>query len=463
MSILWTWQSLCECLNLPVSKGPDIDGIDFDSRTIKSNELFVALPGDPGNRFNSAERTVRDGHGYVEDAFKNGAVAALVHREIDVNIPQLLVDNTLDALWSIARYRRREINAPVVAVTGSSGKTTLKAFLTNALQAHSSAGSFNNYLGVPISLARTPANTKLAVYEIGTNHEGEIAPLSKLVSPDVAVVLNVLPVHIGHFPSMDALRKEKLSISEGLSSNGILVIPSDLDYSELHPQLSVVTFGLPRHADVGMQMITDHKILIESRTARLEVNVPGGGMHRASTLNAAAAVLYALDLPIDPLKHIPNSLPRGRGNLHVINDITVIDESYNANPVSMSAALKQLATRSTSHRKIALLGDMKELGDDTKRYHQQLRLSLEGIDAIICVGEAMCFLNELVPEQKRWISFNRADESLLAYCIEQLQPGDAILVKGSHGIFWQANFVDQLVTNLRQLKGVDKDHSSTTN
>ena len=251
---------------------------------------------------------------------------------------------------------------------------------------------------------------------------------------------------------MDALRKEKLSISEGLSSNGILVIPSDLDYSELHPQLSVVTFGLPRHADVGMQMITDHKVLIESRTARLEVNVAGGGMHRASTLNAAAAVLYALDLPIDLLKHIPNSLPRGRGNLHVINDITVIDESYNANPVSMSAALKQLATRSTSHRKIALLGDMKELGDDTKRYHQQLRLSLEGIDAIICVGEAMCFLNELVPEQKRWISFNHADESLLAYCIEQLQPGDAILVKGSHGIFWQANFVDQLVTNLRQLR-----------
>jgi len=184
--------------------GPDVAGISIDSRTLRPGDLFVALRGDPGPRFFASHRSDRDGHDFVADAIEAGAVGVLVDREVDAGVSALHVEDTLDGLWQVAAARRGKFPGKVVALTGSSGKTTLKNFLADALGAFASEGSQNNHIGVPLSLARTSVSDMPAVYELGTNHPGEIGPLSQLVTPDVAVVLNVSPAHIEYFKDTDA-------------------------------------------------------------------------------------------------------------------------------------------------------------------------------------------------------------------------------------------------------------------
>ena len=190
---LWRWPELCGALGSVPADGPEIMGVTIDSRATNPGDLFVALQGDPGPRFNASSRSDRDGHDFVAHAASNGASGALVHRGVETDLPLLHTGDTLDGLWAIGRARRAALHGDIVAVTGSSGKTTAKTFLGTALDAFATGGSLNNHLGVPLSLARTPRDAATAVYEIGTNHPGEIAPLSELVRPTVAVVLNVHP------------------------------------------------------------------------------------------------------------------------------------------------------------------------------------------------------------------------------------------------------------------------------
>ncbi len=445
---LWSFEELLAAVGQPSRPGPSVTGIGIDSRLIEPGDLFVALPGDPGPRFTATTRSDRDGHDFVADAVAKGAAAVLAHRPGDYGAPTLLVPDTLDALWQLGRAARRRLGGPVVAVTGSSGKTTFKSFAGAALGAFATSGSLNNHIGVPLSLARTPRDANGAVCEIGTNHPGEIEPLSRLVSPDAAVLLNVHPAHIENFGSLDAIRREKLSIAAGLGRDGTLIRPVDLraEYGG-----RTATFGVGAEADV--ELLESGLSLARLRTpgGEMEVPVPGGGAHRASSVCAVAAMLIALDRPLAWLERLADvPVPRGRGNRIVVGGATVIDDSYNANPASMAATLDAFAAGAgpTEGRRIAILGDMLELGEDAASYHRALAPHCAAMDGVLCVGERMIALYDELPPAKRLGRAERADATFAERCAKLIEPGDSVLVKGSNGTFWAVRFVDALVKAL---------------
>ncbi len=440
---LWQWAELCRALGLPAESGPDITGVAIDSRIARPGDLFVALPGDPGPRFNASSRSARDGHDYVADAAGNGAAGALVHRHVAAELPLLRTGDTLDGLWAIGRARRAVLTAEVVAVTGSSGKTTAKTLLRTALDAFATGGSLNNHLGVPLSLAMTPRNAATAVFEIGTNHPGEIAPLSELVRPSVAVVLNVHPAHAEFFADADELRREKLSIHEGLQDGGHLVVEESITLGGLPAGLRTLTFGTG--ADCRVRLLGEHNGRAEYRLGgrTLSARVPGGGPHRARLVAAVLGVLAALGRDPEPALNLPESLvPTGRGDISVAGGVTIVDDSYNANPESMKAALEQLG--GGPGPRVAVLGEMLELGDDGPAFHAALAPLCEPLDRVVLVGEGMRPLCDRLKPQQQWAWRERADDTLLEMLVDGLQSGDRVLVKGSNRVFWANRFVARL-------------------
>ena len=443
---LWSYQALATAVNAGSAEGPDVFGVGIDSRRTEPGDLFVALTGDPGRRFQASNRSDRDGHDYARDAVGKGAVAVLAHRKGDYGAPTLMVEDTLDGLWDIGRAARQRLDGPAVAVTGSSGKTTFKSFAAAALGAFATTGSLNNHIGVPLSLARTPRDTDAAVFEIGTNHPGEIEPLSRLVQPDIAVLLNVHPAHIENFGTLEAIRREKVSIATGLPPGGVFVHPWAVapDHDG-----RCITFGTESKADVRLVDVEDDNAEIESPIGRVRVPVPGGGAHRAMSVCATAAVLVALDVPLDLLRRLRRlGVPRGRGNRIEVAGVTIIDESYNANPASMAATLDTFCGEPP--RRLAILGDMRELGPDTGRYHAELAGHCDGLDAVFCVGDAIKALYEALPTQMQRGASDRADKAFATYCAQRLQPGDRVLVKGSNTVFWTNDFVAALVRELER-------------
>ena len=347
--VVWHWRDACVAVGVPPVDGPDISGVSIDTRTLREGDLFVALLGDPGPRFNTDSRTDRDGHMFIDDAQRRGAVGALTHRPSGTRLPELRVADTLDGLWALGRAARARFAGPVFAVTGSSGKTTVRSFLNAALGCPQATGSLNNFWGVPLSLARTPRNAPAAVLEIGTNHPGEIEPLAKLVSPTVALVLNVRPAHLQYFGSIEALRAEKTSIFNGLADRGIAVHPDDLPLPRLRPGIRTRSFGPADGSDVSLR---DYDA--ENRVATFRIDgrlvtarVPGGGLHRATSLAAVLACLSAAEQSLEIALDLPDSIvPEGRGSRVSVGGVEIIDDSYNANPTSMAAAL-QWARRGT--------------------------------------------------------------------------------------------------------------------
>lgn len=445
---LWHWPELCRALELAPASGPEINGVSIDSRTVDSGDLFVALPGDPGPRFNVSSRSGRDGHDFVAHAAGNGAAAALVHRDVVADLPLLRTRDTLDGLWALGRARRAVLTGDIVAVTGSSGKTTAKTLLRAALGAFATGGSLNNHLGVPLSLARTPRAAATAVFEIGTNHPGEIAPLSELVRPTVAVVLNVHPAHAEFFSGADALRREKLSIHKGLQGKGYLVVDATVDLEGLPAGLSTLTFGTGAGCRIRLRSQGGGRAEYELDGRRVTANVPGGGPHRARLVGAVLGVLSALGRDLEPALNLPETLvPAGRGNVSVAGGITVVDDSYNANPESMKAALRQLGGE--AGRKVAVLGEMLELGDEGPAYHAGLAPWCEPLDRIVAVGDGIRPLFDRLSPQQQWLWREQADDALLDTLTRELQPGDRVLVKGSNRVFWAYRFVARLCAALQ--------------
>ena len=440
---LWRWPELCAALGLAPVPGPDISGLAIDSRATRPGDLFVALPGDPGPRFNASSRSDRDGHDFVGHAAANGASGALVHRGLEATLALLRTGDTLDGLWAIGRARRAALRGDVVAVTGSSGKTTAKTFLRAALDAFASQGSLNNHLGVPLSLARTPREAACAVYEIGTNHPGEIAPLSLLVRPTVAVVLNVHPAHAEFFADANRLRIEKLSIHAGLERKGHLVVDESIDLEGVPAHMHAVTFGTGRDCRVRLLAESDDRADYRVDGTRLTARIPGGGPHRARLIGAVLSVLSVLERDLEAALDLPESLvPAGRGNIRVAGGVTVVDDSYNANPESMKAALQQLG--GASGRTVAVLGEMLELGDGGPAYHVGLEPWCRTVDRVVAVGAGMLALFERLPPQQRWLSSGQADDALLDTLAGELREGDRVLVKGSNQVFWTTGFVGRL-------------------
>lgn len=443
--ILWTWRELCKAVGAEPVDGPAVRGIDIDSRKLAPGDLFIALNGDPGPRFPGARPSPRDGHDFLEAAFAAGAAGALVHRDATGEGPRLEVGNTLDGFWDLGRAARARTTARVAAITGSSGKTTAKTFLSQALGAFATRGSLNNHLGVPLSLARTPADARFAVYEIGTSYPGEIAPLARLARPDVAVALNVHPAHIEFFDGIDALRREKLSIAEGLGPGGTLVCLDALDRTGLDPSVSVMTFGEGPGADVRLAAFDGRQATIATPSGTVRVDVPGGGAHRALSLTAVAAALVAFDEDPGRLAHIgDDAVPAGRGNRVQAGDVTLIDDSYNANPASMAAALRNLAEQPAKGRTIALLGEMLELGEDSGRLHAALVPLCARVDRVLCVGAGMRPLHDRLDPDRR-LGFVESPDDLDAEALaDALEPGDVVLLKGSNRVFWARDLAARL-------------------
>ena len=444
---LWSYQALAKAVGAERAEGPDVFGVGIDSRLTEPGDLFVALSGDPGPRFQPSTRSDRDGHDYAKNAVEKGAAAVLAHREGDYGAPTLLVKDTLDGLWDIGRAARSRLDGPAVAVTGSSGKTTFKSFAASVLGAFATSGSLNNHIGVPLSLGRTRRDADAAVFEIGTNHPGEIEPLARLVEPDVAVLLNVHPAHIENFGTLEAIRREKVSIAKGLRPGGVFVHPYGL--ASDHDGRSV-TFGAEPKADVRLLGIAGDAAEIESPAGRVRVPIPGGGVHRGMSVCAVAAVLVALEMPLGLLDRLRQlDVPRGRGTRIEVAGVTIIDESYNANPASMAATLD--AFSGEPPRRLAILGDMRELGADTARYHADLAPHCNALDGVFCVGDAIKALYEALPAAKRFGASERADAAFATYCAKRLQAGDRVLVKGSNTTFWTNGFVSALVEAVQRL------------
>jgi UDP-N-acetylmuramoyl-tripeptide--D-alanyl-D-alanine ligase len=436
-------------------------GVEMDSRDVRPGDLFVALKGE-----------AMDGHRFIAQAFAAGAVAAITDRPVD--FPHVLVKDTTAALHALAHAARDRSDAVRIAVTGSVGKTGVKEAIFAALDrasrgaAHRSVRSYNNHVGVPLSLARLPARAKFGVFEMGMNHAGEIAPLADHVRPHVALITTIAPAHIENLGSMEAIADEKAQIFTGLTPGGTAIIPADSDYAERmigHARalgLRVVTFGRSAAADVRLldAIAQEHGGSLVTADlgpqfggARLCYTVAEPGAHWIdNSLGVMAAVCAAGgDLAAAGLALAEMGGLKGRGARFTIavdgGTAVLIDESYNANPASMRATIKQLG-QTPAHRRIAVLGSMKELGDFSPTFHRQLiaPLAEARIDHAILVGEEM---RELASELRGQLG-KASPKSLgnvpgFAHCespaeaiaaLEQfgLTHGDAILVKGSNSV-----------------------------
>jgi UDP-N-acetylmuramoyl-tripeptide--D-alanyl-D-alanine ligase len=459
---LWRWSELADGLSTrgqlthgsldSPQQGPDVSGVVVDSRTVQPGHLFVALPGDPGARFNPSYRSTVDGHSFVAQAAAAGAAGALVHQSasalgVGEDFPLLQVDDTYDGLWALGHMGRARLQGKTVAITGSSGKTTAKHFISAALGAYAPPGSFNNHIGVPLSLANTPAPSKFAVYEVGTNHPGEIEPLARMIVPDVAVLLNVQSAHIENFQNWEELKKEKLSIFNAIEDKSNTI--SEYSLGVRHG----LTFGMDARADAFVKDVQGDRARIVLLGKTFSAQVPGGGIHRATTLAATLLVSHLLDQ--DPLQacELPHNLiPAGRGNIIKIGDITLIDDSYNANPDSMLAAINSLtSTRSSAQprqaHQIALIGEMLELGDAGEAGHLALAAPLEGIDQVFCVGAGTRNLAKTLGCP--W--HERANDNLLQDVTRACTSSSTVLVKGSNRVFWAEDFVQKLRKKLEEI------------
>ena len=449
---LWQWRELCSACQVPAVDGPDISGISIDSRSLSPGDLFIALSGDPGPRFHSSGSSGKDGHEFIDAAIEAGAAGVMVSRDLDLAIPTLRVADTLDGLWQLGASRRTHMHGRVVAITGSGGKTTARQWLEQLLMGlgrptHASTGSLNNHWGVPLSLARMPRQSEFGIFEIGTNNPGEIAPLSKLVMPHIALVLNVLPAHLGRFPSLEAIRLEKLSIADGLVPTGVMVIPETLPHSEVASK-NLITFGLGTTADVAGRVeygpdFADVEVTIGAHST--VYRLPTTGEHRVLTSLAICAVLNQLGINIHDAVHGFSGLtiPSGRGNVRKAGGVVLVDDSYNANPVSMRYALEALGT--AEGQKVAILGEMLELGEEGRVMHQEIAGHCRELDGVVTVGEGFASWPNGAAS---WGHFESAADIDVISLANRLEPGAHVLIKGSNKVFWTSSFVAKLASAL---------------
>jgi UDP-N-acetylmuramoyl-tripeptide--D-alanyl-D-alanine ligase len=413
-------------------------GISIDTRSLSPGDLFVALAGE-----------TRDGHDFVADALAGGAAGALVHRDVP-DLRVLRVDDTLAALRRLGGFARARFSGRLVAVTGSVGKTTTKEMLRAGLAAqgktHAAEASYNNHWGVPLTLARLPADADFCVCEIGMNHPGEIAPLARLARPDVAVITALERAHVGHLGSIEAIADEKASIMRGVAPGGTAILPADNAlFSRLRAAagaVRTVSFGASALADARLVDVaadaegTDMRVDIGGAAIALRIGAPGH--HMAMNALAALAAIDALGADVAvAARALGGFTPlAGRGirrSLHMAGgDALLLDESYNASAASVRAALAVLRLQ-PARRRLAVLGDMLELGADGPSEHRGLAPELlASADTLFACGPLMRHLFDAVPARLR--GAHMADAASLApLVVAATAPGDAILVKGSLG------------------------------
>lgn len=452
---LWTVAEVARALGLS-GDFPEtaIDFVTQDSRLVKPGSLFVALSGTPTGGFISSFASARDGWDFAANAEAVGAVAMIVpHKIARVSVPQLVVKDTLiDGLWGLARAARARFDGPVIGLTGSAGKTSTKEFIAAYPNAYASPSSFNNFWGVPLTLCNGRPDASLWVVEMGMNQPGEIERLSELTHPTVALVVNVKPVHLEKLGSLEAIRREKVSIARGLPPNGVLVLPDDVDAPEWRGK--VISFG--EGTEVRELSHSAHggnwDVVADIGGKQVKFSVTPGAPHRVQNALAALASIHAAGLDVAPLaaKLGEVGIMTGRGVEQTIGGVTVIDDSFNGNPASVIAALDSLKSRELKKgRRIAILGDMLELGSEARAYHEGLAGHLNDIDGIYCVGPLMHHLYRLVPDGKG-LGWHEDPATLQPQEVASLLgAGDVVVVKGSKKMFWVNKFVPGLLAALQ--------------
>jgi UDP-N-acetylmuramoyl-tripeptide--D-alanyl-D-alanine ligase len=428
-----------------------VTGISIDTRTLAPGDLFFAIKGD-----------ARDGHDFVKDALARGAAAAVVAQDRAADYVDhgtlVVVPDVLAAMRDLATVARRRTNAQIVAITGSVGKTGTKEAMRLVLSrqgaTHASVASYNNHWGVPLTLARMPQDSAFGVFEIGMNHAGEIEPLTRLVRPHVAVITTVEPVHIEYFRSIWGIADAKGEIFAGLEPGGAAIVNRDSPYYErmrahaaASPAGCVLSFGEHPAADVRAE-----RIILKADISIVEARVLGTpvvyrlgtpGRHVAMNSLSILATVKALggDLALTALALGELKPPVGRGERTVLNagagEFVLIDESYNANPASMRAALATLGQTEPGFRgrRIAVLGDMLELGPEGASLHRRLAepVAENRVDLVFAAGPLMENLFEALPRDRRG-AYAAAAVELKDAVLKAVRPGDVVMVKGSNSI-----------------------------
>tara|TARA_R110002051_G_scaffold33923_2_gene75476 strand:+ start:5025 stop:6449 length:1425 start_codon:yes stop_codon:yes gene_type:complete len=456
MTALWTSTHAAAATGGKTTADWSANGVSIDTRTIQTGDLFVALTDS------------RDGHDFVAVALEKGAAAALVtHRPVNVpaDAPLLIVPDVLAALTALGVASRKRTRARVVGITGSVGKTSIKEMLRVVLslqgKAHVAEASYNNHWGVPLTLARMPADADFAVIEIGMNHAGEIAPLAKMAAPHVVMITTVAAAHLEAFSSVDDIAHEKAAIMTGLTSGGIAILNADIPttaiLTDTATKLGVTHIGFGttdtdwRATDVRL---TDEVTVVTAAHAGTEylfkLAVPG----RHFAMNAVGVLAVTQALGADPMRAAMDIFgwvpPGGRGTREIIaldparqdDTLDLIDDAFNANPTSMIAALEILACaqprdnvgRIVKGRRIAILGDMLELGSSEREMHRAIAHDkhLQSLDIVHCVGPRMKHLHAALPDAMRgeWVH----DAATMSGQIGRfVDAGDVVLVKGSKG------------------------------
>src|ERR1700736_4524519 len=449
---LWTVSAMAQAMRASIHGAlPEaVTGLSIDSRTIAAGEAYFAIKGD-----------VHDGHDFVMAALKAGAALAVVETaqrgKFASDAPLLVVDDVLAALVDLARAARARLNAQVIAVTGSVGKTSTKEALRRVLggqgETHASTASFNNHWGVPLSVARCPASARFAIFEIGMNHASEIDALVRMVRPHVAIITTVEPVHLEFFAGIEAIADAKAEIFAGVEPGGAVVLNRDnSQFARLQRRAKklgisrIVSFGAHKNSDARLLDVSLHAACsavhadILGHEVTYKLGMPGRHMAMNSLAVLAAASLAGADLALAALSlgQIEPAAGRGvRRTLEVVSgEATLIDESYNANPASMAAALNVLgqAAVGPQGRRIAVLGDMLELAPTGRALHRGLNDAVKAnhIDLVYGCGPLMRNLWDALSTGKRG-GYAESAAGLEAQAVAAIRAGDAIMIKGSLG------------------------------
>ncbi|MFN7324697.1 MAG: UDP-N-acetylmuramoyl-tripeptide--D-alanyl-D-alanine ligase [Sphingomonadales bacterium] len=448
MTALWTSDEIAQAVSGTANGAFECNGVAFDSREIGGGDLFFAMKGEHS-----------DGHRFAAQAFASGATGAVVSEAVDG--PHILVPDTMRGLEQLGIASRARVSAKIIGVTGSAGKTGTKEAIYAALdrsspgKQHRSVNSYNNQVGVPLSLSRMPRDCQYGVFEMGMNHAYEISALTRFVRPHVAVITTIAPAHIENFKDESGIADAKSEIFEGLEPGGVAIIPADnphyprlLDHARKYTS-NIVSFGFSESADVrcidhmtnsaGGSLVTAK---LPGTMLQYELSQPGE--HWVSNSLAVLAAVQAVggDLAVAGLALADMGGLAGRGARHHIvvpgGTALLIDESYNANPASMAATLTGLGNASAD-RRIAVLGAMKELGAQSPEFHRALQQPIESanVNLLLLVGEEMAPLAEALAGEIAWAgkfahcgSVGEASQRLR----DETREGDAILIKGSNSV-----------------------------
>jgi UDP-N-acetylmuramoyl-tripeptide--D-alanyl-D-alanine ligase len=444
VTALWTSDEIAEATGGTASAPFEVTGVTFDSREVQSGDLFVAMPG-----------TVHDGHTFVDAAFAAGAAGVIVAQPVAG--PHVLVADTFEALRALGRASRERTRVTIIGVTGSVGKTSTKEALYAALdrcrpgKVHRSVKSYNNHTGVPLSLARMPRDAEYAVLEMGMNNPGEIAALTKLIRPNVAIVTAIAPAHIENLGSESAIADAKAEIFVGLEPGGVAIVPNDTPHRDRLVKAArrradrILTFGggdADVHAIHAVAAKGGGSLISAALLEReLTFTISQRGEHWVTNALAVLAAVEAVgcDAALAGLALADMGGLKGRGERHVIEldggEVLLIDESYNANPASMAATLRSLGAEKDVQRRIAVLGPMRELGEHSDALHAGLAPAVHDahVDRLILIGKEMRPLADALAgevEVEHAGSVDQATDMLMRL----LRPGDAVLVKASNSV-----------------------------